>query len=257
MPVTTLPRVSGGAPEGSRVMSRIARPLNGLEIGEVIQLHVNRLAKEILLKAAIKERVAESLLSKLEESVVDRLTNHQRLRQVHLVYPKVGWQVKVRLERLDEAGMNYALNAECELDLDRNVRLILQFGESGQGDLVDSMEDERLSTDRPDEVREQFDLPIKIETMNPEGEVKSVDLKTLQQKDSGPKRAARTVDVGPAKTNSEAKVGEPVVLPSELPEVTLDLVPPEPEKPIPTGPAPEPGGMAKTSKPNARWSKRK
>lgn len=267
MPVSAPERLSGGAPEGSRMMNRIARPLNGVEVAEAVLSQLKDLGSKLLKEEAIKGERGDFVLNNFVLDIQYRTSTNYLLSKINIRYPKVGWICRVRLERLDDAGLDYSLNGEADIDLEAGRRLCLQFGTSGLGFLVNKLEDETLSTDQPDRVRQDLGLPIELEFIKPNGEVGKTTLEEIEAKQ--PKRAARSVEVGrgieggtqveirednentfPVLAN--ARVSTEIV--TELPEVSLDLDIPIVEAPPPPAP---PGGLGQSSKPKSYYKGRK
>jgi hypothetical protein len=226
-------------------MGRTARPLNGLEISRAMTDHLLSLGQDLIKAQAIKPEKAETLLETFRAAIIERTVLQQYLIKSHIVYPKVGWRVKVRLERLDDAGLEHALNGECDLDLERNIQLRLQFGLSGVGVFLSEAEDERLSTNAPDDLRVKSGIPVEAEYIRPDGQIGKVRIDDIKPVEP-PKRAARTVEVGRGvtsgltrdmkvdevklkdgsdnilTTNVQLREEEFITLPSELPEISLD-----------------------------------
>lgn len=264
--------------------SRQARPLNGLEIKEAVETHLLALTDRLLGNIGLLSDQVIKLAEELRNSIRSVFSTQQRLDKIHVVYPRVGWNIKTRVEQLEDH--TYIVNAEVELDLERNVRLNLQFGESGRGIVMASLEEEKIPTDAPDRDRDLFGMPIEADYTRPDGTVGKVDIRDLRD----PKRAAKTIDVGSGADNREARTvpaevdgkittkqilmsggesGQQVVLPSDLPEINLDpgkdgymyngedlvatlpVVPKEPPK----GPPP-PKGISKMGAPNVKFKEK-
>lgn len=249
---------------------RRARPLNGLEIKEAVETHLLTLTDRLLGNIGLLSDQVITLAEQLRETVREVLSRQSRLLKIHLTYPGVGWNVKTRVEQLEDHS--YAVNAEVELDLHRNIRLNLQFGESGRGIVIASLEEEKIPTDTPDVDREAFNMPVEAEVVRKDGTTAKVDIRELR----GERRAARSIDVGSGAPDREARLvpsdedgvigtkeilmtvgdgGQPIVLPSQLPKVTLDDVvatpPPPPQKPA-EAPLP-PKGVGQFGKPNVKF----
>lgn len=269
MPVSVPPRYVGGS-----LRARQARPLNGLEVKEAVENHLLTLTDRLLGNIGLLSDQVADLAETLRKYVRDVFARQTRLGKVHITYPGVGWNIKTRVEQLEDHS--YTVNAEVELDLERNIRLNLQFGESGRGIVIASLEEEKVRTDTPDKDRHLFGMPIEADYLRPDGTTGKVDIRELR----GEKRVARTIDVGsgadnrvarevPAEIETENGIqygmkeilmsvgegGQPVVLPSELPEVTLDdlvATPPEVLKEPAQGPLP-PKGISKIGAPNVKF----
>jgi hypothetical protein len=221
----------------------------------------------------LSDQVIE-LTSQLSSSVQEELSKQPRLQKINVTYPRVGWSIKTRLEQLDDE--TYLVSAELELDLERNLRIPIRFGESRGGNVLKSLEEEKIPTTIPDKDRQAFGLKVEAEFVKPDGTVGKVDLNELK----GEKRAARTVDVGSGAPNREVRMlsdnregasrvemtggqqGEEIKLPSQLPEVTLDIPdidllgePPTPQKEPPKVPLPPKGSMAQTTKPGVKFKR--
>lgn len=269
--------------------SRNARPLNGLEIREAVELHLLTLTDRLLGNVGLLSDQVIQLSESLRNTIQDVLSRQTRLQKVHITYPKVGWNIKTRVEQLEDHS--YAVNAEVELDLERNVRLNLHFGESGRGIVIASLEEEKIPTNAPDIDRDTFGIPIEADYTRHDGTVGKVDIRELRDK----KRAARSIDVGSGADGREARevpteievngkivigtkeilmrgdgVGQEVVLPTDLPEVTLDTqrdgymyngedvvaTPPEISKEPPKSALP-PKGISKMGAPNVKFKESK
>lgn len=264
MSVTVPPRNIAGS-----LQNRQARPLNGLEISESIEKHFMVLTDRMLNESGLLSDEIILVTEGLKDIIREELNKQSRLQRMNITYPKVGWSIKTRLERKDD--YHHVVNGEVELDLERNVRLNLRFGESGQGIVIKSLEEEKISTSVPDKDRQQFNLPIEAEYIKPDGTTGKVDITELKPTE---KRAARTVDVGSGASNKQVRwiqdgsdlgkkvevsggqQGDVIITPSELPEITLDdlvATPPEIPKEPPTNPLPPKGSMAQVTKPGVKF----
>lgn len=255
--------------------SRFARPLNGQEVREAVETHLLTLTDRLLGNIGLLSDQVVALSESLREMIKEVLSRQTRLSKVHIVYPKAGWYIKTRVEQLED--QSYVVNAEVELDLERNVRLNLQFGESGRGIVVASLEEEKISTDTPDKDRNLFGMPIEADYTRLDGTIGKVDIRELR----GEKRSARAIDVGSGADNTEPRLvpaeievdgqitigtkeimmrsdgeGQKVVLPSELPEIDLVATPPEVRTEPPQGPLP-PKGISKIGAPNVKFKESK
>lgn len=258
--------------------ARQARPLNGLEIREAVETHLLTLTDRLLSNVGLLSDQVIKLGDELRSTIQEVFGRQNRLSKVHISYPKVGWNIKTRVEQLEDHS--YVVNGEVELDLERNVRINLQFGESGRGIVIASLEEEKIPTDTPDRDRDLFGMPIEADYVKPDGTTGKVDIRELR----GEKRVAKTIDVGsaadgrlprdiPAEIEVDGKItigtkevlmaagegGQEVVLPKDLPEISLDDVvatPPEIPKEPPKGPLP-PKGIAKLGAPNVKFKENK
>jgi hypothetical protein len=258
--------------------ARQARPLNGLEIREAVETHLLTLTDRLLSNVGLLSDQVIKLGDELRSTIQEVFGRQNRLSKVHISYPKVGWNIKTRVEQLEDHS--YVVNGEVELDLERNVRINLQFGESGRGIVIASLEEEKIPTDTPDGDRDLFGMPIEADYVKPDGTTGKVDIRELR----GEKRVAKTIDVGsaadgrlprdiPAEIEVDGKItigtkevlmaagegGQEVVLPKDLPEISLDDVvatPPEIPKEPPKGPLP-PKGIAKLGAPNVKFKENK
>lgn len=248
------------------IKNRQARPLNGLELKEAISNHIIRLSDNLLSKHDIKSNKVIELTDILKEDVSKSLNVQSRLK-LNITYPKVGWKSTVRLIQLEDKS--YIVNGEIELDLERNVRLNLQFGNNNSGITIGSIEDEKIPTSIPDKDREKFNLPINIEHINSNGDSVKTDLRTLRKSDETPKIAARSVDVGSAAID-KVEVGKTIEVTQsvdgtpassignikiELPIEELLPTPPNYSKAPLTTPLPDSGSMNKNSKPNVKFKR--
>lgn len=284
MAVSVPPRYIGGS-----LKSRQARPLNGLEVREAVETHLLTLTDRLLGNIGLLSDQVANLAEELRTYVRTGFSRQSRLGKAHIVYPKVGWNIKTRVEQLEDHS--YCVNAEVELDLERNIRLNLQFGESGRGIVIASLEEEKIPTDTPDTDRRLFGMPIEQEYVRPDGTIGKVDIRELR----GEKRVARTIDVGSGKDGREVREvpaeietehgivigtkeilmavgdgGQPITLPSDHPEVTLDTdhdgymyngesvvaTPPEVPKEPPKSPL-LPKGISKIGAPNVKFKDKK
>lgn len=246
-----MPGTITGGVMGGRLMDRAAKPLNGQEVARAIESHVLSLANKLLNEKGVYSDRSMELIDIMTSDLHESFLKDARLTKIHIRYPKVGWEVKVRLEHNDQD--EYHMSAEIELDLERNTRIPFRVGQVGFGTVIGSKEEERIPTTIPDKRRKEFDLPITAEIAKPNGEVVSVDLRDLQQE----KRSARTVDVGSARiAGQEVTQGEKIVLPSEVPEIAMDELvaePPTPPKNLDQKPLPPPGTLANKTQPKARF----
>lgn len=243
--------ITGGLLGGGRLIDRAARPLTGQEVARAIESHILTLANKILNENGVYSDRSIELIETMTSDLHEACLKHTQLTKINIRYPKVGWEVKVRLEENDRN--EYHMSAEVDLDLERNLRISIRVGQSGFGRVISSREEERIPTDIPDKRRKEFDLPIKAEIVKTNGEVVNTDLRDLQQE----RRAARTVDVGPARIEGQVVTqGAPIVLPSEVPEISLDEVlaePPVMAKSPDAAPLPPKGSMAQKTRPQARF----
>src|SRR5689334_12874920 len=157
--------------------SRFARPLNGLEVREAVETHLLTLTDRLLGNIGLLSDQVSTLSESLKSTIQEVFSRQSRLSKVHITYPKVGWNIKTRVEQLED--QSYVVNAEVELDLERNVRLNLHFGESGRGIVVASMEEEKIATDTPDHDRNLFDMPIQADYVKLDGTIGKVDIREL------------------------------------------------------------------------------
>jgi hypothetical protein len=246
-----MPGTITGGVMGGRLMDRQAKPLNGQEVARAIESHLLSVANKILNDKDVYSDRAMELIEILKDDLHEVFLRETRLSKIHILYPKVGWEVKVRLEHNDHD--EYHMSAEIELDLQRGTRIPFRVGQIGFGTIIGSREEERIPTTIPDKRRKEFDLPITAEIAKPNGEVVTVDLRDLQNE----RRSARTVDVGSAKIlGQEVTQGEKIVLPSEVPEISMDELvaePPTLPKNPDQKPLPPPGTMANKTQPKARF----
>jgi hypothetical protein len=263
MAVSVPPRHIAGS-----LQSRQARPLTGKEVADAVERHLLVLSDRMMSEAGLLSDDIASLTYTLKCHIQNQLSSNFRLQRVNITYPKVGWAVKTRLEQLEDES--YSINAEVELDLERNVRLNFHFGESGKGNVLKSLEEEKIPTTVPDKTRQQFGLPVEAEYLRPDGTIGKVDLNELK----GEKRVARTVDVGSGADNRVAKnipsdeggkigtteilmtggeVGNLVVTPDQLPEIDLIATPPDVPKEASSVPLPPPNSMSRTTRPNVKF----
>jgi hypothetical protein len=265
--------VSGGL--ASALVNRQARPLNGKEVRDALEHHVFLMTDRLLEREGFKSDVMVHQIEQVSSSLAAELSKYSQLNRINIAYPKVGWSIKLRLEELEDRSS--LINGEVELDLERNVRLNLRFGLSGVGNVISTLEEERIPSNTPDTLRKQFDLPVTADVVTADGRVEKVNLSKFERK------AARTADVGSGAVGLEkievygeveiegevvpglvqknatgGEVGLDVVLPRDLPEITLDDVvatPPEIEKtPIET-PLPAAGGMSKVTRPGVKFKR--
>jgi len=267
-------------PSRDALNSRQARPLNGIEINDAIENHILTLATRLLDKAGVLSDDILPLLDYLKESFRFSTINQTRLHKIHVTYPRAGWSIKIRIEELDAptiingSSLSHIVGGEIEVDLERNVRISLRFGRSGEGVVLSSLEDEKIPTQVPDRDRQRFDLPITAEFLKPDGTTGKVDIRDLQPKE---RKAARTVDVGSGAVDrrpitvsdqqdngaiytrevmaAPGGEGNVISLPDPSVEISLDDVvatpPSVPQEPIST-PLPL-SPMSKMSKPNVKF----
>lgn len=243
------------------IQNRQASPLTGIEVRDAIQTHILTLAEKLLTdKANFRSDRILLLTSQLEETCQKELLKITPLQKINITYPRTGWNVKVRLH-LDNNEQNF-LTATVELDLQYNIRIPIQIGDFLESIVVYDMEEEKIADGTPDRDRQKFGIPVYVDVNKPDGTIAKVNLAEVQ---SAPRKAARSVDVGRAALNqieillpsddglvgisgsADSVLGADIVLPSELPEVTLDELvatpPPLPmEAPVVLPPT---GGMAK------------
>ena len=265
--------ISGGL--AGALANRQARPLNGKEVKSALEHHVFLMTDRILEENDFKSDTMIHQIEQVSSSLASELAKYSALNRINISYPGVGWSIKLRLEELEDAS--HIINGEIELDLTRNIRLNLRFGLSGVGNVISTREEERIPTNTPDLIRKQHNLPITADVITPDGQLKKVDISNFERK------VARSADVGsgadglaPVQVYGEVEVegevvpgvvekmatggevGVDVVLPSELPEITLDDVvatPPEiDKKPLET-PLPAPNSMAKVTRPNVKFKR--
>lgn len=246
----------------SAITNRQAKPLTGLEIAEALKNHLLTLSEKMLTdKVNFRSDKILSLTSELEGKIEEEFAKRTFLGKVNITYPRVGWSVRTRLHRKDEDESHF-LTAEIELDLQYNMRILIQMGSSTDSIVVCDMEDEKISTSVPDRDRQKFGMPVYVDVNKPDGTVAKVNLAEVQPT---PKKAARSVDVGRAALNqieivlpsdggpigisgsADSVLGSDIVLPSELPEVSLDELVAKPPPPPSMAPVvtPPSGGMSK------------
>lgn len=255
------------------IRNRTARPLNGKEIAEAVETHLITLTDKLLNAQDLLSDDILKLTEQLKLDIRREVKKQVRLSKINLTYPKVGWNIKTRLEQLPDDV--FAVNAEVELDLERNVRLNLQFGDSGRGVVMASLEEEKIPNAQPDSDRTNFGIPVKADYLKADGTIGQVDVTELRRE----RRAARVVDVGSGANNREvrelptyddkgliateevlmvgAENGQVIVTPAELPEITLDDViatPPQLTTPPLEVPM-EPKGVGTYGRPNAKFKK--
>lgn len=244
------------------INNRQAKPLTGIEIAEALKTHLLTLSEKMLTdKVNFRSDRIISLTTELEGKILEEFAKRNFLGKMNITYPRVGWSVRTRLHRKDSDESHF-LTAEVELDLQYNMRILIQVGDSTDSIVVCDMEDEKISTSVPDRDRQKFGMPVFVDVNKPDGTVAKVNLAEVQ---STPKRAARSVDVGRAATNqieiilptdngpigisgsADSVLGADIVLPSELPEVSLDnlVATPPPPPPMPPVVTPPSGGMSK------------
>lgn len=244
------------------ITNRQAKPLTGVEIAEALKNHLLTISEKMLTdKVNFLSTQIIDLTSELEGKILEEFAKRNFLSKVNVTYPRVGWSVRSRLHRKD-ADESHFLTAEVELDLQYNMRILIQVGDSTDSIVVCDMEDEKISTGIPDRDRQKFGIPVYVDVNKPDGTIAKVNLAEVQ---TGPRKAARSVDVGRAATNqieivlpsddgpigisgsADSVLGADIVLPSELPEVTLDelVATPPPQPPPPPTILPPSGGMAK------------
>lgn len=251
----------------SPLKTRQAKPLNGIEVREAVKNHLLTLTGKLLDESGLLSDAIISLNDQLSLAVDTEFLKYTPLQKINICYPKVGWNVRTRLE-ISENEI-YSVNAEVELDLAMNYRLNIRFGESGLGRVVKSLEEEKITNAVPDRDRESFGLKVEAEFLRPDGTTGKIDVTELRRE----RRAAKTIDVGSGAENrlpihvptdengiigtreilaGGGEIGNEIILPSELPEITLDdliATPPEiPREPPPT-PLPPPGGMNRVARP--------
>lgn len=269
-------------PPRGALANRQARPLNGLEVRQAIENHLMAFASKKLDEVGLLSDQIIKLLDDLKKDADAEFLKRTSLQKVNITYPRVGWNLKIRLEEYESNPPmeieNLFLSAEVELDLQQNVRLHIPIGQSGIGKVIKSWEEEKLNNPVPDRDRQAFGLRVEAKFLKPDGTSGTVDITELRRE----RRAARSVDVGsgavdristilPADKRREdgtleittrevlaaaGQAGEVIVLPDQLPEITLDdlvATPPVPP-PLepPATPLPPPGGMSRVSRPKAK-----
>lgn len=271
MPVTAPPRGVAGS-----LASRQAKPLTGIEVRAAVEKHTLALIERLLSNSGLLSDKIIEMIETHQPILSDELSRHSRLQKINITYPKVGWSIKVRLEELEHDSTWKFITGEIELDLERSLRLSIRFGHTPlPSKVISSLEEEKIPSSVPDRVRQDFGLPVTTEVLKSDGSVERVNLEQLK----GERRAARTVDVGSGATNKEIiKVhgdnheelkrveaslvgeGEEIKLPSELPEVTLDVdlvatPPPPPPKEPPPVPIAPPNSMSRVKRPDVKFKK--
>lgn len=264
--------------------TRQARPLNGVEIKEALETHILSVAEKMLSEMGALSDQQIDLTDHLKPYIGPELNKIARLQRINITYPKVGWSIRVRLQQQDDGDIVYSvLNGEVELDLERNLRLHIPFGQPGNGPVLRSLEEEKIQNQVPDRDRQTFKLPVTAEYIKPDGTTGKVDLNELKA-EKVERRAARVIDVGrgaenrvirnlPAEIEQEdgsivigtkevpmvaGQHGDKIVTPNELPEISLDDIlaePPLVTMAPPDKPLPEPGSMAKINRPDVKFKK--
>jgi hypothetical protein len=183
------------------------------------------------------------LLDALGKQIDARLSTQTVLQKTHLVFPHVGWRLRVSLERTGEGPSDLNLWGETELDLERNHRLTFDFGTRDAGPVVASDEEEQLSTDKPDDLRSATGLKVRVDYVMPSGEVGRVELERPAS-EPGERKIARSVELS---RPFSGPPGEPLAALErvELPEADLVGEPPRVEKSEPVGLTAAPAGATK------------
>lgn len=232
-------------PSRGMLGNRQARPFTGIEIKKGVESHLMTLTEKMLSEQGFLTDEIITLTTNLKDLANEEMSKQALLNKLNVTYPNMGWNIKTRL--LQRSDSSHHVASEVEIDLQRNVRIHVKMGDSSDGIVIRSMEEEKIPHGVPDRDRERFGMPVLAEYIRPDGTTGLVDIKEL-------KRAARTVDVGPART-FDVTQGEPIVTPAELPPVTFDDVvatPPTMDKAEPASPLPPPNSMAKQSRPNVK-----
>lgn len=267
-------------PSRDALANRQARPLNGVEVAKAIENHLLTLSTRLLDNAGVLSDEMLVLQDQLNQSFRSAIHFQSRLQKIHLTYPKVGWSIKLRLEK-NETDPFSQLTADIEVDLERNVRINIQVGRSS-GMVISSMDEEKIPTSIPDRDRQKFELPVTAEFLKPDGTVGKVDLNEIKPQE---RRAARTVDVGSGAEKREARQipiapfldeatgeivtttevfvaggqqGDIITLPDPNVEISLDdlmATPPTPEKEPITTPTPVVNPMSKIQRPNVKFKR--
>ena len=105
---------------------------------------------------------------RFEREIGNTLDRISELNKMNLVYPGVGWNVKVTLEQ-SELGLEN-LWALVQLDLEPGKRKNIAIGGSRGWKVFLEREEEQLQTKVPDVVRERHQLPIEVDYITPSGQ---------------------------------------------------------------------------------------
>jgi hypothetical protein len=232
-----LPRGASLVPRGT------AKALTGLEISECIAEHIRQMAEG---KLGIQPEHAEQL----RDGVLDRLRLDSRLNKEHLTYPKGSWKGWVGKLKDGRIGWFVKIWADSVKYFEQDF-LVTEFRDE---DAVEtSVVFEQPRTDKPDEIRRRFGLPIFAKATFPDGTTRAVVLPaTFEFGASGLPTAsamraaqtqAQTVEIKAPSgadgiTVHEAFVQElkPVAIPATelVAEPSIDYAPAEPTEPSPS-----------------------
>jgi hypothetical protein len=179
-----------GLPEGARLLERVARPLNGMEIKEALRRHLTELGNELTEIASTRIRFGEEIDKSLNQ--------HNELNKLNIVYPGVGWFVTVILEELPQGEIVHQyLQAHVQLDLQHDKRKEIQVGLEGRGIEVERREDEQLQSKVPDKIRQERGLDVVADYTVPATGAR------------GQVKMARSVEVGQAAQRPQVIIPEP------------------------------------------------
>lgn len=231
-------------PGGAKMLSRQARPLNGVEIRKALIVMIHQLALELIEREAVglEGELKDKCIDMLLDQTAKRFDSEWALNRSHVCYPGVGWSIKVNLEKL---GDRYSLNSKIELDLALNVRSEFTIGFPDTGPLVGTVEHEQLKTNVPDRMRQESGLPVEVDYVRQDGSTGKAQIKM-----------ARTVDVSGGQVVSkdpEIKPSQVMKAPESLPELPAEDLIAEPAEVQTVQPKPQ----VYSSKPRAEIKRSK
>lgn len=156
----------GQLPPGTSNVRRIARPLNGLEVGQLLRSTVEQLELEDHHQGRVwPQDWAERLDAEL--------VRHTIIGRPHLTWPAVNLLVTA-----DHVGQLWRLGAVVRLS--DKVSLLVNLEMAGQDPAEWSSERFVGSSDKPDELRELAGLPAEVEVTDSTGKRTRLELTPAQ-----------------------------------------------------------------------------
>lgn len=152
----------GQLPQGTTNVRRVARPLNGLEVGKLLQATVEELRQEAVDKGW------EWPTNWLDKWTAET-TRHALLQRPHLVWPAVSLLVNV-----DQVGRLWRLAAVVRLSDRVSLLLNCELTTPDEGEWM--LERHIGSTDRPDDLRTKAGTPAVVEVTDQTGRTKRLEL---------------------------------------------------------------------------------
>jgi len=207
----------GQLPPGTSHVRRIARPLNGLEVGQLLRSTIEQLELE-------DRQGGRSWPQDWAERLDTELVRHTIIGRPHLTWPAVNLLVTA-----DHVGQLWRLGAVVRLSDKVTLLINIEIDDTDPAE----WSSERFvgSSDKPDELRELAGLPAQVEVTDAVGKKKRLDLIPAQS--PAPQPVTQTPALQPT-----PQVPEPCSEPKSPPAPPVHDLLPESATPASEPPAP-------------------